>query len=58
MNADYFGICDRILSLVNLNGFNSIYPNVVVNLGDVPSATSPGTPSDSYGFIRFWAKIK
>ncbi|WP_414542201.1 SdrD B-like domain-containing protein [Nostoc sp. CCY0012] len=47
----------------------TVYPNidcggvnhsgvVVVNLGDVPPATSPGTPSDSYGFIRFWAKIK
>ena len=31
---------------------------VVVNLGEVPEATAPGTPANSYGFIRFRAKVK
>jgi hypothetical protein len=31
---------------------------IVVNLGDVPNATSPGVPAESYGFFRFRAKVK
>jgi uncharacterized repeat protein (TIGR01451 family) len=31
---------------------------VVVNLGDVPNALTPGTPKESYGFLRFRAKVK
>ncbi|WP_299413813.1 hypothetical protein [Acaryochloris sp. IP29b_bin.148] len=31
---------------------------VVVNLGNVPAATSPGQPSNSYGFLRFRAKVE
>ncbi len=31
---------------------------IVVNLGDVPNATVPGTPANSYGFLRFHAKVK
>jgi uncharacterized repeat protein (TIGR01451 family) len=31
---------------------------VIVNLGNVPNATAPGTPVNSYGFIRFRAKVK
>ncbi len=31
---------------------------IVVNLGDLPMATSAGNPLDSYGFIRFRAKVK
>ncbi|BAY10928.1 beta strand repeat-containing protein [Calothrix sp. NIES-2098] len=31
---------------------------VVVNLGDVPNATASGTPTNSYGFVRFRAKLK
>ncbi|MCG9889613.1 MAG: hypothetical protein MH252_00880 [Thermosynechococcaceae cyanobacterium MS004] len=31
---------------------------IVVNLGEVPNATAPGTPADSYGFIRLRAKVK
>ena len=31
---------------------------VVVNLGDLPNATAPGTPTGSYGFIRFRGKVK
>jgi uncharacterized repeat protein (TIGR01451 family) len=38
-------------------GTNSGKGAVVVNLGNVPNATSAGTPTNSYGFIRFKAKI-
>ncbi len=31
---------------------------VVVNLGNLPRATAPGTPGDSYGLIRFRANVK
>ena len=31
---------------------------VVVNLGNLPNATAPGTPTSSYGFIRFRGTIK
>ncbi|AFZ02866.1 hypothetical protein [Calothrix sp. PCC 6303] len=31
---------------------------VVVNLGNLPNATAPGTPINSYGFIRFRGKVK
>jgi uncharacterized repeat protein (TIGR01451 family)/fimbrial isopeptide formation D2 family protein len=31
---------------------------VVVNLGNLPNATAPGTPNDSYGFIRFRGRVK
>ncbi|HEY9861312.1 MAG TPA: hypothetical protein V6D16_17565, partial [Candidatus Obscuribacterales bacterium] len=30
---------------------------VVVNLGTLPRATAPGTPTGSYGFVRFRAKV-
>jgi uncharacterized repeat protein (TIGR01451 family) len=30
---------------------------VVVNLGTLPSATAPGTPANSYGYIRFRATV-
>ncbi|WP_242045808.1 MULTISPECIES: beta strand repeat-containing protein [unclassified Calothrix] len=40
---------------------NTTIPNtngaVVVNLGDVPNATAPGTPTNSYGFVRFRAQV-
>ena len=36
----------------NINGV------LVVNLGNVPNATAPGTPINSYGFIRFRVKVK
>jgi uncharacterized repeat protein (TIGR01451 family) len=29
------------------------YGAVVVNLGNIPAATAPGLPTDSYGFVRF-----
>ncbi len=31
---------------------------VVVNLGNLPNATAPGTPNTSYGFVRFRGKVK
>ena len=31
---------------------------IVVNLGTIPKATSAGTPLNSFGFIRFRAKVK
>jgi uncharacterized repeat protein (TIGR01451 family) len=44
----------------NVRCNNTINDNgaVVVNLGNVPQATSPGNPANSYGFIRFRAKVK
>jgi uncharacterized repeat protein (TIGR01451 family) len=42
---------------INCNGANT-NGVVVVNLGDVPNATAPGTPTNSYGFVRFRVKVK
>jgi hypothetical protein len=47
----------------------SIYPNlncggsnangaVVINLGNLPNATAPGTPAGAFGFVRFKGRIK
>ncbi len=47
----------------------TVYPNikcdgsntngaVVVNLGNLPNATAAGTPTNSYGFIRFQGRVK
>ena len=30
---------------------------VVINLGDIPNATAQGTPTNSYGFVRFRVKV-
>ena len=30
---------------------------IVVNLGNLPSATAPGTPNTSYGFVRFRGRV-
>ncbi|MBW4665059.1 MAG: DUF11 domain-containing protein [Chroococcus sp. CMT-3BRIN-NPC107] len=38
-------------------GTNTGRGAVVVNIGNVPHATGAGTPANSYGFIRFKAKI-
>ncbi|MBD2101034.1 DUF11 domain-containing protein [Leptolyngbya sp. FACHB-261] len=38
-------------SASNTNG------TVIISLGDVPNSTGPGTPSTSYGFIRFRARV-
>ncbi len=48
---------------------SSVYPKVkcdgtntngaiVVNLGDLPNATAPGTPNTSYGLVKFRGKVK
>ncbi|MEB3215592.1 MAG: SdrD B-like domain-containing protein, partial [Nostocales cyanobacterium 94392] len=48
---------------------STVYPNikcdgtntngaVVVNLENLPNATAPGTPTGSYGFIRFRGRVK
>lgn len=44
--------CDGIPAQSEDNG------TIVVNLGDLPNATGPGAPADSYGLIRFRAKVK
>jgi uncharacterized repeat protein (TIGR01451 family) len=47
----------------------SIYPNlkcggvndngaVVINLGNLPNATTPGTPAGAFGFVRFKGRVK
>jgi uncharacterized repeat protein (TIGR01451 family) len=47
----------------------SIYPNIncggnntngaiVVNLGNLPNATAPATPTSSYGWVRFKSRVK
>ncbi len=47
----------------------AVYPNVncggandngavVMNLGNVPNATAPGTPTSSFGFVRFKVRVK
>jgi uncharacterized repeat protein (TIGR01451 family) len=47
----------------------SIYPNIkcggpndngaiVVNLGDLPNATVPGSPAGAFGFVRFKGRVK
>ena len=39
----------------NTNG--AVVVNVVKSPANLPSATAPGTPTNSYGFIRFRAKV-
>ncbi len=47
----------------------SVYPNlncggtnsngaVVINLGNLPNATAPGTPAGAFGFVRFKGRVK
>jgi uncharacterized repeat protein (TIGR01451 family) len=55
--------CKKIDSnndLVLVNGANNINGAVVLDLGNysLPPATAPGIPTNSYGFIRFRAKVK
>jgi uncharacterized repeat protein (TIGR01451 family) len=42
---------------INCGGANT-NGAVVVELGDLPNAISQGSPSGSYGFVRFWGKVK
>ncbi len=45
-------VCDNAPAQLEDNGA------IVVNLGDLPQATSSGTPTTSYGAVRFRAKVK
>lgn len=40
----------------NTNG--AVVVNVVTGTTTLPNATTPGTPANSYGFIRFKVKVK
>lgn len=42
---------------VNCGGANT-NGAVVVNLGSLPNATAAGTPTNSYGFVRFRGRVK
>jgi uncharacterized repeat protein (TIGR01451 family) len=39
----------------NTNG--AVVVNVANSSTTLPNATGPGTPYNSYGFVRFWAKV-
>ncbi|MEO0969161.1 MAG: SdrD B-like domain-containing protein, partial [Cyanobacteria bacterium J06639_18] len=39
-------------------GGNNSNGAVVVDLGDIPNAIAPGTPTGSYGFVRFRGQVK
>lgn len=59
-NAQYFapGIePTTVFPNLNCHGSNS-HGAVVVNLGTLPNATAPGTPTNSYGFVRFRGRVK
>lgn len=49
---------------INDGGFRAMtaadnqYGAIAVDIGTIPHATAPATPPDSYGFIRFRAKVK
>lgn len=46
-------------NLISVNNSNNLSGAVLINLTDpIPRATSSGTPPNSYGFIRFRAKVK
>jgi hypothetical protein len=46
-------------NLIPLNSSNNLSGAVLINLSNpLPAATSSGVPSNSYGFIRFRAKVK
>ena len=43
---------------VPINATDNVDGIVVVELDSLPEATAPGTPANSYGFIRFRARVK
>ncbi|MEN9519464.1 MAG: hypothetical protein RLZZ381_2052, partial [Cyanobacteriota bacterium] len=45
-------------TLISVNSNNNLSGAVSINLNAVPPATGSGTPTNSYGFIRFRAKVK
>jgi uncharacterized repeat protein (TIGR01451 family) len=54
-------LCKKVTpanTLINVNGINNDNGAVVVKIPNLPKADSPGNPTNSYGFIRFRAKVK
>lgn len=54
-------LCQKVNSTgtaVGVNGGNNVNGAVIVEIGDIPRATAPGTPVNSYGFIRFRAEVQ
>ncbi|MEO0012759.1 MAG: hypothetical protein RLZZ535_1148, partial [Cyanobacteriota bacterium] len=46
-------------NLIPVDSSNNLSGAVLINLSNpLPAATSPGVPTNSYGFIRFRAKVK
>jgi hypothetical protein len=44
--------------LIPVDGANNDNGAIVVKIQDLPKADTPGSPTNSYGFIRFRAKVK
>jgi uncharacterized repeat protein (TIGR01451 family) len=60
-NAPPANLCKKVTpgnTLVNVNGTNNDNGAVVVKIQDLPKVDIPGSPTNSYGFIRFRAKVK
>ncbi len=53
----YFDPGNPSKKLVDCGGENT-NGAIIVNLGNLPNATAPGTPTDSYGFVRFRGRVK
>ncbi|MFM2312337.1 MAG: hypothetical protein RLZZ04_1613 [Cyanobacteriota bacterium] len=54
-------LCKKVTpanTLVNVNGTNNDNGVVVVKIPNLPKGNTPGSPTDSYGFIRFRGKVK
>ncbi|NJL52740.1 MAG: DUF11 domain-containing protein [Hydrococcus sp. SU_1_0] len=49
---------DSANTLISVNGANNDNGAIVVEIEDLPKADSPGSPTNSYGFIRFRAKVE
>ena len=55
------GLCQKVDSngnTVEVNTNNNENGAIVIDIDSLPSATAPGYPGNSYGFIRFRAKIQ
>jgi uncharacterized repeat protein (TIGR01451 family) len=54
-------LCKKVNSantLINVNGTNNDNGAIVVKIQDLPKANTPGSPTNSYGFMRFRGKVK
>ena len=49
---------DTAGNTVSVGANENINGAIVVEIDSLPEATAPGTPANSYGFIRFRAKVK